>query len=72
MAAVAGITTQKNVKGQITHITIDVKKHAAIIPTFNELGLLPKSAFQKERKSGITLEEFRTNMHKRIDDLSSK
>jgi hypothetical protein len=39
---------------------------------FNELGLLPKTTFQKERESGITLEEFRSNMHKRIDDLSSK
>jgi hypothetical protein len=72
MAAIAGITTKKNTKGQLTHITVDVKKHAAIIPMFNELGLLPKTAFQKERENGITLEEFRSNMHKRIDDLWSK
>jgi hypothetical protein len=72
MAAISGVTTKKNVKGQLTHVTVDVKKHAAVIPMFKELGLLPKTTFQKERESGITLEQFRKNMHKRIDDLWSK
>jgi hypothetical protein len=27
MAAVAGVTTKKNIKGQITHATEDVRKH---------------------------------------------
>jgi hypothetical protein len=27
MAAVAGVTTKKNIKGQITHVTVDVRKH---------------------------------------------
>lgn len=72
MAAIAGITTKKNTKGQLTHITIDVKKHASIIPMFNEMGLLPKTQFQIEREEGITLEQFRKNMHKRIDTLWSK
>lgn len=72
MATIAGIKTKKNIKGQLTHVTVDLKKHAAVIPIFNELGLLPKTKFQKERESGITLEEFKSNMHKRIDDLWSK
>lgn len=72
MAAIAGIKTIKNVKGQLTHVTVDLKKHAAVIPIFNELGLLPKTKFQKEWDSCITVEEFKNNMLQQIDHLWSK
>jgi hypothetical protein len=69
MAAIAGVTTKKNDKGQLTHVTIDVRKHQKVIPIFNELGLVPKTAFQKECEGAITLEEFRNGMHKKIEAL---
>jgi hypothetical protein len=72
MAAVAGITTKKNIKGQITHVTVDVKKHSAMIPMFNELGLLPKTKFQKERENGITVNELKDSLLEQIDELWSK
>jgi hypothetical protein len=72
MAAIAGITIKKNIKGQLTHVTVDVKKHAAVIPMFKELGLLPKTTFQKERENGITVKELKDSLLEQIDELWSK
>jgi hypothetical protein len=72
MASIAGITIKKNIKGQLTHVTVDVKKHAAVIPMFNELGLLPKTTFQKERENGITVKELKDSLLEQIDELWSK
>jgi hypothetical protein len=72
MAAIAGITIKKNIKGQLTHVTVDVKKHAAVIPMFKELGLLPKTTFQKERENGITVKELKDTLLEQIDELWSK
>jgi hypothetical protein len=57
------------VKGQVTHVTVDVRKHKKVIPIFNELGLLPKTKFQKEIENGITVEEFRIRVHKKLKTL---
>jgi hypothetical protein len=72
MAAIAGITIKKNIKGQLTHVTVDVKKHAAVIPMFKELGLLPKTTFQKERENGITVKKLKDSLLEQIDELWSK
>jgi saccharopine dehydrogenase-like NADP-dependent oxidoreductase len=71
MAAIAGIT-KKNIKGQLTHVTLDVKKHAAVIPMFKELGLLPKTTLQKQRENGITVRELKDSLLEQIDELWSK
>ena len=59
MAKIAGITTKKNTKGQVTHVTIDVKKHKDKIPMLTEIGVLPKTDFQKQWEDGLTVEEAR-------------
>jgi hypothetical protein len=69
MAAVAGVTTKKNTSGQITHVTIDVRKHKEVMPMFNEMGLVPKTTFQKECKDAISVEEFRKRVHKKLKTL---
>ncbi len=69
MAAIAGITTKRNIKGQLTHVTVDVRKHKQVIPMFNEIGLIPKTKFQIECEGAISLEEFRAGMDKRIEEL---
>jgi hypothetical protein len=69
MAAIAGVTTKKNIKGQLTHVTVDVRKHKQVIPMFNEIGLIPKTPFQIDFENAISLEEFRAGMHKRIEEL---
>lgn len=72
MAAIAGITTKKNIKGQLTHVTVDVRKHANVIPMFNELGFLPKTNFQKEREGGITVNELKEDLLQLNRELWSK
>ena len=72
MAAIAGVTTKKNAKGQLTHVTVNVKKHTAVIPMFKELGLLSKTTFQKERENGITVNQLKDSLLEQIDELWSK
>ena len=62
MAATAGIKTIKNLKGQITHITVDVRKHKNVIPMFTDAGILPKTKFQLECERGTPLEEARQEL----------
>ncbi len=62
MAAIAGIKTKKNTRGQITHITVDVRKHKEVIPMFNEIGLIPKTKFQEQCEKGTPLEEARQEL----------
>ena len=40
MAQVAGITVERSTRGNPTHMRIDLKKHADLIPLFIEKGLL--------------------------------
>lgn len=62
MAQVAGVVTQTNNLGEITHVTIDVKKHHEIItPVLEQLGVVEKSRLQQMLESGtwLTVEESR-------------
>lgn len=62
MSHIAGVVTQKNNLGEITHVTIDVKKHGAIIiPVLEKLGLVEKSKLQQKLESDtwLTVEESR-------------
>jgi selenocysteine-specific translation elongation factor len=61
MAEVAGITTQKDTAGKITHVTIDVQQHKdKITPMLYELGVMEKTAFQIECENGYTIEQARS------------
>jgi hypothetical protein len=62
MSTVSGITTKKNARGQITHVTVDVRKHKEVIPMFNEIGLMPKTKFQEQCEKGTLLEEARQEL----------
>ena len=57
MAAIAGITTKKNTKGQVTHVTIDVKKHQDKIQALTDIGVLQKTPFMERWEKGNTIEE---------------
>ncbi len=73
MAQIAGIKTQKNTKGEITHVTINIKKHKELItPVLEELGVLQKSKFMQEYEKGITIEESKKRVFAKIDSLWSK
>jgi hypothetical protein len=32
MAAIAGVTTKKNARGQIDQVNVDIRKHKEVIP----------------------------------------
>ena len=73
MPRIAGVATQKNTKGEITHLTIDVKKHKDIVaPLLEQLGVKTKSKFEEDWERGVSLEEVRVNLHRRIKELWKK
>jgi hypothetical protein len=73
MPRIAGVATQKNTKGEITHLTIDVKKHKEFVaPLLAQLRVKEKTKFEKDWERGITPEELRQNLHKRIKELWKK
>ena len=72
MAQVAGITTKKNIRGEITHVTINVKKHKETIPMLTKLGVIPKTKFMQEWDAAKTIEQSKNEMNNLIDELWSK
>ena len=73
MARIAGVVTEKNAKGEITYVTINVKKHkAAIMPVLEQLGVVEKSKFMQEFEKGLTIAEARKLSLKHIDELWKK
>ena len=73
MPRIAGIATKKDLKGNITHVTINVKKHKeSIMPLLHQLGVIEKTKFQLECEEGSTIEETWSRLHNKIDSLWSK
>ena len=73
MPRIAGVITKKNIKGELTHVTIDVKKHKdSIAPFLEKLGITTKTQFQKDREGGLTIEEARARSHKAIGAMFLK
>ena len=59
MARIAGIATTKNTRGELTSVTFNVKKHPQVIPLLMELGVVSKTAFEKECENALTVDEAR-------------
>lgn len=60
MPQVAGVKTKKNLKGEVTHVTFDISKHKeTITPILNQLGVIPKTDFQKRCDNAVSVEEAR-------------
>ena len=74
MARIAGIATKKNEKGEITHVTINVKKHRdTITPMLEQLGVIKESSFEEEwALGGMTVEELKNSLHKTVNELWRK
>ena len=72
MAQIAGITTKKNLRGEVTHVTIDIKKHKDKIPMLTEIGVLQKTKFEERCEGALTIEELRSRVHKHINSLEWK
>lgn len=73
MPRIAGITTEKNAKGEITFVTINVKKHReAIMPVLQKMGVVEKSKFMQEFEKGVPVKEGFKIVKKHINDLWKK
>ena len=72
MARIAGIKTQKNTRGEITHVTINLKKHQGVVPMLKELGVVSKTQFEKDCEDALTIEEARTRIKKFVKNLPWK
>jgi hypothetical protein len=72
MTVIAGITTKKNSQGKLTHVTVDVRKHKQVVSIFEEIGLMPKTDFQKRCEQGITVEEARQRSLNHIRSIWKK
>jgi predicted transcriptional regulator len=58
MAQIAGISTQKDNKGNILKVTFDLKKHGAeIMPILVKMGAVEEDDFEKEWRKAETVEE---------------
>ena len=72
MARIAGIKTQKNTRGEITHITINVKKHQEIMPMLKELGVVSKTKFEIECEGAVSVDEARARTIEYVKSLPWK
>jgi hypothetical protein len=73
MPRIAGVATQKNTKGEITHITIDVKKHKEFVaPMLAQLGVKENIKFEKDWEREISIEEARKRSLHFIDKMWKK
>lgn len=74
MARIAGIQFKDNARGVHTHVLIDLKKHGELImPLLQKIGAVEQDEFDKEwAEGGLTLEELRTSLHKKIKSLPWK
>jgi hypothetical protein len=66
IAAIAEVTTKKNARGQITHVTVDIRKHKEVIPMFNEIGLMPKTKFQEQCEKGTPADVARQELLRHV------
>lgn len=73
MTKVAGIQFEKDTVGRNTHVRIDLKKHGKeVMPLLQELGAIDDDEFERDWQRGLTLAEFKKEMHKRIDAWPDK
>jgi hypothetical protein len=60
MARIAGITTDKDFKGNIKKVTFDFKKHESDIrPILEKLGIIEEDEFERKCRTGIPIAEAR-------------
>ena len=66
MPVIPGVATKRNKHRKLTHITIDVRKHPQAIVALKELGLVPKTQFQKDCEDALSVEEVFEGLREKI------
>ena len=68
MARIAGIQLDRAANGTIKKVTFDLKKHGEIInPILEKMGVIEEDEFEKKWSKGVTGDELRAKLHKRIE-----
>jgi hypothetical protein len=68
MARIAGIKFENDTKGKRRYVRIDLKKYGnEITPFLEKVGAVEEDDFEKRWANGVTPEEFKKEMHRRID-----
>jgi hypothetical protein len=69
-----GIQFEKDTSGRNVFVRIDLKKYGKqIAPFLEEIGVsIDTKEFENDRQRGLTPEEFKKEMHKRIDAWQEK
>jgi len=73
MPRIAGVVTEKNAKGEITFVTINVKKHkAAITPFLEQVGVVEKRTFMQQFEEAIPVSEAFKSVRQHVNSLWKK
>ena len=67
MARIAGIQIEKDSKGRPAYARFNLKKHPEALELLNKIGAITEDEFEQEWKRGLTPEQFKEEMHHRID-----
>jgi hypothetical protein len=71
MTRIAGIQIEKDSKGRPAYARFNLKKHPEVLELLNKVDPL-NDEFEKEWKRGITGDQLRDALHKRIDNWNKK
>ena len=71
MTRIAGIQIEKDSKGRPVYARFNLKKHPEVLELLNKVEPL-NDEFEKEWKRGITGDQLRDALHKRIDNWNKK
>lgn len=72
MSQIPGVALLRNAEGQITHVTVDVQQHTAVLALLEEWNLLGKESFEDGIQNGYSIETSRQRSHDHIDRLWQK
>lgn len=72
MSETPGVAFLRNASGEITHVTIDVQRHKAVLTVLEHLNLIEKEPFDEGVRNGYSIETSRQRSHDRIDRLWQK
>lgn len=68
MARIPGIQIEKDSKGRPAYARFNLKKHPEALELLNKIGALEEDEFEREWGKGITGDQLRGELYKRIDN----
>lgn len=67
MPRIAGVQIEKDSKGRPAFARINLKKHPETLELLNRIGAIEEDQFEKDWKRGLSPDEFKGEMHRRMD-----